>query len=69
MNSTDISSYVTVQQAAKMIKLSFSRIRKKIKQGHYDALKIGKIWLIPAIQVIKEDRRFKKEKEKHNEDR
>lgn len=50
----DLSEYVNVQEAAKLINRKASLIRTLCQQGRFSGLtKIGKSWLIPREEILK----------------
>lgn len=47
----DISQYVTVKQAAELMKISRQEVHRRIYMGKIKAIRIGKIFLIPRTEL------------------
>lgn len=53
------SDYLSIAQAAKILRISRVAVYKKVKKGKIPAIKIGKIYAIPRENIIKRVRRVK----------
>ena len=66
----DLSDYVNVKDAAKLMKRKESLVRTLCQQGRFTGLtKIGKAWLIPREEVLKYKPRKRGAKPKRSPDR
>jgi len=42
--------YLTINQVAALLKVNHKTIRKGIKEGRWTAIRIGKLYRLPAVQ-------------------
>lgn len=53
------NEYLSIAQAARILKISRIAVYKKVKKGEIEAIRIGRVFAIPKDSIIKRIRRIK----------